>query len=188
MNLTYEEELKNIVQHLKNGHVILYPSDTNWVIGCDSENENAIEKIKDIITDSSFTLLMTDARQIAKFIADPIPDLQSIIDAQAETINIIYPNAINLSNQLLNIDGSVNIRVTQDSFCRSLIKRIRKPIIEVMASLSNQELPISFDDIDLSIVTKVDYPVKYRQQEKNMGKAIQCLKIHANGSLSKFTN
>ena len=40
-----ENEVKNCVEVLKNGGIILYPTDTIWGIGCDATNENAVKKV-----------------------------------------------------------------------------------------------------------------------------------------------
>ena len=43
-----ENEVKNCVEILKNGGIILYPTDTIWGIGCDATNENAVKKIYEL--------------------------------------------------------------------------------------------------------------------------------------------
>ena len=39
------EDLKKAVEVLKQGGIILYPTDTIWGIGCDATNEEAVEKL-----------------------------------------------------------------------------------------------------------------------------------------------
>ena len=43
------EEIKRTVEALRNGKVILYPTDTIWGIGCDASNAQAVDKIFEII-------------------------------------------------------------------------------------------------------------------------------------------
>ena len=43
-----EEEIKNCVETLVNGGLILYPTDTVWGIGCDATNEEAVKKIYEL--------------------------------------------------------------------------------------------------------------------------------------------
>ena len=40
-----QTEINNAIEILKEGGVILYPTDTIWGIGCDATNIKAIEKI-----------------------------------------------------------------------------------------------------------------------------------------------
>ena len=43
--MTREEDIKNAVEVLKQGGVILYPTDTVWGIGCDATNAEAVAKV-----------------------------------------------------------------------------------------------------------------------------------------------
>lgn len=45
INMTQEEDIKNAVKVLKEGGVILYPTDTVWGIGCDATNPEAVAKV-----------------------------------------------------------------------------------------------------------------------------------------------
>ena len=42
--MTQEEDIKNAVKVLRDGGVILYPTDTVWGIGCDATNAEAVAK------------------------------------------------------------------------------------------------------------------------------------------------
>ena len=46
--MTREQDIKNAVEVMKNGGVILYPTDTVWGIGCDATNEIAVNKVYQI--------------------------------------------------------------------------------------------------------------------------------------------
>ena len=43
--MTQEEDIKNAVNTLRAGGVILYPTDTVWGIGCDATNAEAVAKV-----------------------------------------------------------------------------------------------------------------------------------------------
>ena len=43
--INMEEDIKNCLQVLKAGGIILYPTDTVWGLGCDATNETAVAKI-----------------------------------------------------------------------------------------------------------------------------------------------
>lgn len=46
--MTQETDIKNAVEVMRNGGVILYPTDTVWGIGCDATNEKAVAKVYEI--------------------------------------------------------------------------------------------------------------------------------------------
>ena len=50
------EDIKKALEVLKEGGIILYPTDTIWGIGCDATNEEAVEKIYEILKDMGYSL------------------------------------------------------------------------------------------------------------------------------------
>ena len=46
--MTREEDIRNAVEVLRKGGVILYPTDTVWGIGCDATNAEAVKRVYDI--------------------------------------------------------------------------------------------------------------------------------------------
>ncbi len=185
----YEQDIKVCNDILKLGGVILYPTDTIWGLGCDATNEAAIEKIfkiKHRDVKKSFVLLMTDIKQLSEFIANPLPDLESLISDFNEPTTIIYENAINLPSTVLAEDGSVAIRITQDPFCRSLIKRFRNPIVSTSANMSGDPNPIHFGLIHPSIKSNVDFVVHWRQDDISTKQPSTILKLQKDGSFLKI--
>lgn len=185
----YEQDIKVSNDILKLGGVILYPTDTIWGIGCDATNVDAVEKIfkiKHRDTKKSFVVLMTDIKQLSQYVANPLPDLESMLKQFTEPTTIIYDQAINLPSSVLAEDGSVAIRITSDPFCRSLIKRFRKPIVSTSANLSGEPSPIHFALINSAIKKNVDYVVNWRQDDISTRQPSNILKLEKDGSFSKI--
>jgi L-threonylcarbamoyladenylate synthase len=185
----YEQDIKNCIEYMTHDGVILYPTDTIWGLGCDATNENAIEKIvelKNREVSKSFILLMTDVKQLSRYIADPLPNLQDLIDQLPMPTTIIYSNAINLPYRLINEDQSIAVRITKDPFCRSLIKRLRQPIVSTSANISGQPSPTTFYNISDEIKQKVDYIVQWRLQDTEPKEASSILKLNKHGHFDKI--
>ncbi len=185
----YEHDIKVCADILKLDGVILYPTDTIWGIGCDATNQTAIEKlfkIKHRDEKKSFVLLMTDVKQLANYIANPPPDLESILEKFTEPTTVIYEQAINLPDCVLGEDGSVAVRITHDPFCRSMIKRLRKPIVSTSANISGEPSPIHFMLIHKTIKSNVDYVVQWRQDDISTRQPSTILKLQKDGSFLKI--
>jgi len=43
--MTLKEDIKNAIDTMRKGGVILYPTDTVWGIGCDATNAEAVAKV-----------------------------------------------------------------------------------------------------------------------------------------------
>jgi L-threonylcarbamoyladenylate synthase len=189
MDSPFESDVKNCIQVIKNDGVILYPTDTIWGIGCDAHNEKAIQKIFEIKkrdTKKSFVLLMTDAKQLSKYIANPPLDLEGMLAQFTNPTTIIYPDAINLPNSLVAMDGTVAVRITKDPFCRSLIKRMRSPLVSTSANLSGEASAANFKFIKTAIKEQVDYVVQWRQEDEEIAEASTILKLEPDGNWIKI--
>lgn len=189
MENPFENDIVACIPVLRQGGVILYPTDTIWGLGCNALDEKGIEKIVTIKKrdeSKKFVLLMTDTRQLMQFIADPFPGLDELLQQFSTPTTVIYPNAINLPAALTADDGSIAVRVTRDPFCRSLIKRLRAPLVSTSANFSGEEAPKSFADINADIINLVDYTVKWRQEEQAENAPSSILKLYADGTFTKI--
>ena len=130
MIIDFQGEVEAALSSLRNGGIILYPTDTIWGLGCDASNEVAIQKIYAIKQRSdtkSLIILVADERDILQYVAAPDLAVFNFIENQTRPTTIVFENAINLPDNLVAKDGSIAIRIVRDEFCRHLIKRLRKP-------------------------------------------------------------
>ncbi|MGD0341025.1 MAG: L-threonylcarbamoyladenylate synthase [Bacteroidales bacterium] len=181
----FEEDIKTSLKVLREGGVILYPSDTIWGLGCDATNAAAVDKIfriKSRSTNSSLIILVDGEAMLERYVRD-IPEiafeLTSVSDA---SMTIIYPNGKNLAPRVCNEDGSVGIRICSEPFCSELITRFRKPIISTSANISGKPSPSNFSEIDIEIKKSAGYIVTYRQEDTRKYKPSSVIKIDKNGA------
>ncbi len=167
--MEFEKDIMNCLEALKNGGLILYPTDTIWGIGCDAINENAVQKIyalKKRPDEKSMIVLVTDEKELLRYIAQPDPGVFNYLKETEKPTTVIYQGARDLADNLINKDGSIAIRICKDPFCKHLIKRFQKPIVSTSANISGALSPKNFSDISEEIRTNVDYIVQYRQDDK----------------------
>lgn len=177
--------MEKAIETLKNGGVILYPTDTIWGIGCDATNEAACQKISQIKNrpdNKSFIILVDSIQMIEKYIPE-FPDVcYDLVDLADKPLTIIYPNAKGLAPSILADDGSVGIRVTKDSICLKLIRSMLKPLVSTSANLSGEANPSCFADVNQQIKGQVDAIVMEKLDVKN-NVASQIIKIGLNYSI-----
>lgn len=176
---------QTIIEALKTGKTILYPTDTIWGIGCDATNEEACQRILEIKQrpeNKSFILLVDSFQMIEKYIPEFPAVCYDLVDLSDKPLTIIYPDAQGLAPSVLAQDGSVGIRLTKDPICLSLIRSIKKPIVSTSANISGQPFPTNFESIDSRIKTKVDAIVDLRTNEQ-LTSPSQIIKIGLDSSI-----
>lgn len=180
-------EINKALWVAEEGGIILYPTDTIWGIGCDAENADAIRKIytlKQRDDAKSLIILLAEARDIFRYVANPHPDIVNIIKGFDRPTTVIYDQAVGLPDNLVNRDGTVAIRVTKDVFCKSLIKRLKRPLVSTSANISGSPSPRSFDQVEDVIKKGVDHIVALRQDEVNDQPPSRIVRISAYGTIS----
>lgn len=177
--------MKQAIDTLKEGGIILYPSDTIWGIGCDASNEEACQRILDLKKrpqEKSFIVLVDGWPMLERYIPEFNPVCYDLVDLSEKPLTIIYPGSKGLAPSVSADDGSVGIRITRDPLCLKLIQSIRKPLVSTSANVSGEPSPGSFSEINKHIKSGVDYVLLERTNE-SMKKASQVIKIGLNGEV-----
>lgn len=180
MDKDFELDLSNALDALRSGGVILYPTDTIWGLGCDACNQEAVAKIYSIKKreDSKSMLSLVGSRSMLADWVSEIPDeLKRIMDESDSPVTCIYPTPVNLAENLLADDGSAGLRVTGEDFSSRLCLAFGKPIVSTSANISGEAAPRFFDEVDDEIRGKVDYIVRYRQDDTTPRSASRIVKI-----------
>jgi L-threonylcarbamoyladenylate synthase len=180
------EDLKQALEVLRKGGVILYPTDTIWGIGCDATNPEAVKRVYEIKhrADSKAMLVLVDSPVKVNAYVKEMPDIAwDLIDLTTKPLTIIYDGAKNLAPNLIAEDGSVGIRVTSENFSQQLCLRFKKPIVSTSANISGAPSPHNFSEVSEEIKSAVDYVVTYRQEEMSQPSPSSIIKLGAGGEV-----
>lgn len=183
MGNRYEkEDLQEALRVLREGGVILYPTDTIWGIGCDATNEAAVARVYEIKqrVDSKAMLVLLDGAGKLQGYVEKVPDTAWMLLEASEgerPMTIIYPKAKNLAKNLLAEDGSVGIRITEELFSKALCEQLRRPIVSTSANMSGEKTAKTFAEIDPALLKAVDYVCNYRREDTSKKNASSIIKI-----------
>ena len=150
--------MQNLIDTLKSGGTILYPTDTIWGIGCDATNADAINKIFEIKKrekNKSMIILVESEKRLQDLVE--VPEMAwEIMDLSEKPVTIIYDNPKGLPKEILAEDGSIGIRLIKDDYLKKLIGKLNKPLVSTSANLSGDKSPMKFSDINDEIINSVD--------------------------------
>ena len=181
----FETDVEQALEVLRNGGVVLYPTDTIWGIGCDATNENAVKRIYQIKNredSKSMIILVADERDVLQYVAAPDLAVFDFIEEQTRPTTIIFEHAVGLPGNLVAEDGSIAIRIARDEFCKHLVKRLRRPIVSTSANISGQASPKFFAEISDELKKAVDHVVKWRQDDTTPSLPSQIIKWNNDGT------
>lgn len=178
------DEVAKALKVVQEGGIILYPTDTIWGIGCDATNTEAIKKIYHLKqrgeTKSMIILLDTD-NKLESYIKEVPSIAYELIEYAENPLTLVMPGAKNISFALINIDGSIGVRIVKHDFCQQLIQRLRKPLVSTSANISGKASPQYFGQIDQEIIDGVDYVVDLEQHDKEIKQPSTIMRLEPDG-------
>ena len=184
-----KEDLQEALRVLRDGGIIVYPTDTVWGIGCDATNEEAVRRIyalKQREDSKSMLVLLDSAAKLNYYVAD-IPDaawtlLEASENSETKPLTIIYPNARNMAKNLIAEDGSVGIRITNEPFSKALCAQLKHPIVSTSANISGHPGAPYFAQIEKEILEGADYVCKFRRDDETPHEPSSIIKVCADNS------
>jgi L-threonylcarbamoyladenylate synthase len=188
--MTREEDIRNAVETMRRGGVILYPTDTVWGIGCDATNAEAVRKVYDIKErdDSKALICLVDSDARLQRYVRQVPDvawqlIDSLKDSDSKPTTLILDGAVNLAPNLIAEDGSIALRITQEAFSRELCYRFQKAIVSTSANISGQPAAQNYRDIDPQLLERVDYVCWTRRQEHQPHTPSSIIRLRQDGEV-----
>ena len=198
----YSEIIAQTLKVLRDGGIILYPTDTVWGLGCDATNPEAVAKIYSIKhrSDSkALVLLANDMDMIARFVKE-IPSMAiELVETNDRPMTIIYPGAYSgkapkegekavadkhfLAYNAVAEDGTVGIRIPMMDFCRDIVYKLGRPIVSTSANISGEPTPKVYAEIAEDIIDSVDYIVEPELESGATGMSSQIIKVGLDGEI-----
>ena len=141
-----EKEIAKIVEVLRNGGLIIYPTDTVYGLGCDITNTKALEKIARIkgvkLEKANFSFVCSDLKNLSDYV-------KQIDSSTFKLLKRALPGAytfIMQGNNNLPKDfkkkKTVGIRVPDNLIARTIVERLGNPIVST--SISDEDDVIEY--------------------------------------------
>ena len=189
--MTREEDIRNAIETMRKGGVILYPTDTVWGIGCDATNAEAVKRVYEIKQrdDSKALICLVDSDARMQRYFRHVPDvawqlIDSLKEGDAKPTTLILDGAINLAENLIAEDGSLGVRITNEPFSKELCFRFQKAIVSTSANISGEPAAQNYCDIDQRIIDAVDYVCWTRRQEHKPHTPSAIIRLKENGEVT----
>lgn len=194
-------EIQKALEVLRNGGVILYPTDTVWGIGCDATDPEAVAKvyaIKNREDSKSLVLLASDMDMICRYVRE-VPEMAiQLVEVNDKPMTIIYPGAVVGSSPVTSSvaerslpkadrrclafntvaeDGTVGIRIPMMDFCQQLVAKLGRPLVSTSANISGEPTPKKFAEITDQIKSAVDHIVEPSLERGSTGQSSSIIKV-----------
>lgn len=184
--MTREEDIRQAVETMRKGGVILYPTDTVWGIGCDATNAEAVARIYKIKQrdDSKAMICLVDSDARLQRYVRNVPNVAwELLDCVDKPTTVILDGAVNLASNLIADDGSIALRITDEPFSKELRYRFQKAVVSTSANISGEPAAQNYCDISQDILDAVDYVCWSRRQEHKPHTPSSIIKLGMDGEV-----
>ena len=150
----------------KNGGIIAYPTEAVFGLGCDPDNEVALNRlltIKNRPKEKGLILLAGNFAQLLPYIdvsRISKDKLDMILARWPDGITQLLPKNESISPLLSGVFNTIAVRVTSQVDVVSLCEQVNKPIVSTSANLSGQEPAKTWQTLDSKLLEQVDFIVR----------------------------
>ncbi len=128
-----EREIAKVVKVLKDGGLVIYPTDTVYGLGCDITNTKALEKIAKIkgvkLEKANFSFVCSDLKNISDYVRQiDTPTFKILKRALPGPYTFILPGNNNLPKEFKK-KNTVGIRVPDNNIAIELVRQLGNPIV-----------------------------------------------------------
>ena len=145
--------INKAVETIKNGGVVIYPTDTVYGLGCDIFNKEAVERIYLIKNETDtklFSFICSDLKDISKYAKVSNFAYKSMKKLIPGPYTFVLPAAKEVPKKLWTKRKTVGIRVPDNDIARILASELGNPIISTSATTRKGD-PL-FDPIEIRTI------------------------------------
>jgi len=135
--------INKAVKVLKEGGVIVYPTDTNYGIGCDIMNKRAIENIyrlKQRSINKPFSFICSDLTNISSYAKVTNYAYKTMKRLLPGPYTFVLEGSKLVPKIMLTKRKTAGIRVPNNNICIALVKQLQNPIISTTAKIKEGEV------------------------------------------------
>ncbi|MBE7639922.1 threonylcarbamoyl-AMP synthase [Salegentibacter sp. BLCTC] len=128
-----QKHINKVVETLRNGGLIIYPTDTVYGLGCDITNTSALEKIAQIkgvkLEKANFSFVCEDLSNLSDYVKQIDSATFKVLKRNLPgPFTFILPGNSNLPN-VFKKKKTVGIRVPDNAICKSIVSTLGNPIV-----------------------------------------------------------
>lgn len=135
------KHLNRVVETVRNGELIIYPTDTVYSVGCDMYNKQAIKRLTDLVgkpDNRNLSLIVSHFSQISDF---SLPFDRSVFKTMKKTLPGPYTFILNANNQVPRIfdqnKKEIGYRMPNNPIPRYVVEQLGNPM--VTASIHDED-------------------------------------------------
>lgn len=135
--------LKQAVQIIRQGGVVIYPTDSGYALGCHVGDKNAMERIlqiRQVNIDHNFTLLCRDLSELSVYAKVENSAFRLIKNNTPGAYTFILRGTKEVPKRLLNEKKkTIGLRIPENKIAQALLEELGEPLLSTSLILPGEE-------------------------------------------------
>ena len=186
-----KKDIERAVRALKEGKIIIYPTETCYGIGCDATDEEAVKKVfeaKKRPETKKLTCIVSDLDMAKRYCKLSEKGEKLCREFMPGPLTFVAEKREGRISDAVNEDFA--FRVSSDPLCRKLSIEVNRPVVATSANISGKSSRYSVEEMSEDIVESADVVLDRGEIEKNQPSTIAGLeegelKVYREGPVSE---
>lgn len=153
--------IEQAVDCIRQGGVVVYPTDAAYAIGCQIGNKSAIDRIaqiRQLNEKHQYSILCSDLSHLANFAKVDNPTYRLLKSHTPSAITFILPATSEVPRRLMHPKKkTIGLRVPENKVCQMLLQSLGEPLLTSTLILPNQEGPLDDPyEIEMQLGKRID--------------------------------
>lgn len=175
-----ELKIEKAVEVLKQGGIIIFPTDTAFGIGCRMDNEDSVKRLFSIRKrpqNQATPVLFSSTQMMSDYLLE-IPK-----EVKEELMDRYWPGALTVilpckTDKVFNLirgnSSNLGVRIPDNDNLISIIENLGVGVLGPSANFHGAKTPYNFNDLDPELVSLVDFVVEGECRLKKPSTVIDC--------------
>ena len=157
-----EADVARAAAVIRNGGVLVYPTETVYGIGCDPTRTDAVARVcavKGRDADRPMLALTDRWGRVEMWIADLTVVHRRLMQRDDLPVTIVFDASEAAPAGLVSTEGGIGIRRTLSPFCRALVSAADVPVLSTSANRAGEPAVSNFARLAPEVVDAVDLAI-----------------------------
>jgi len=160
-----EEQIKQAIEVLRQGGIVIFPTDTAFGIGCRIDDERSIERLFNLRkrpTAQATPVLFDNKERVKEYLLPFDSRIEEMMDKYwPGALTIVLPCIIDKVPNLVRGGGpNLGVRIPDHPIVWDLVKGVGVPILGPSANFHGEATPYAFEALDKELIKLADYTIE----------------------------
>lgn len=175
-------EIENAINILKEGGIVIFPTDTAFGIGCRIDDEKAVERLFEIRKrpqDQAVPVLVSSLEMAENYVQTIQEDVKKNLIKKywPGALTIVLPCKTDRVQSLVRGGKeTLGVRMPNHKITFSIVEGVGVPVLGPSANFGGEKTPYAFENLNPELVKLVDYVVHGKTQTGNVSTVVDVSK------------